>query len=69
MTNVAISHLKKDIEIGVKMVFKSLATIKLPDHTMVANKANRYPEYDFRSLIMNKRQRWSISELSGIVTF
>jgi len=53
MTIVAINHLKNAIETGEKVLLRSLATMKLPDHTMVANKANRYPECALMSF-MNK---------------
>lgn len=48
---MAINHLKKEIEIGENVLFRSLATIKFPDHIMVASKANRYPACTLKSLI------------------
>jgi len=48
---VAMDHLKKEIETGEKEPFRSLATIKLPDHIMVAINANMYPECTWWPLI------------------
>lgn len=44
MTTVAMNHRKNEIETGEYVAFKSRATIKLPDHIRVANRASKYPE-------------------------